>query len=106
MITIVTGAAWTFTIWLSSFAVFGRSLGGDWSRVLILGLLILAGIGTIVLAVAQVWVPIATMCRIAYDTGKEDERRAMGGDVVNLEVHRVPRTSSPAGQVPSPVGSR
>lgn len=110
VIAIATIVSWGATIWCASFATVGRPLGGEWSRVLVLGPLILAGIGTIVLAiaqlvnlVAQLWVPMARVLEVGIDIGEQSHAPATS--VVDLTGHRTPQLRARRGRVTSPAGT-
>jgi hypothetical protein len=87
-----TAVCWVLVIQLWIMAVTGRPVGGEWSRVLVISLLIMAALGTGVLALAQVAIaalnaitPVVEAVKIGYEIGRRDgESRSDGPNVVHI----------------------
>jgi hypothetical protein len=93
-----TVACWVLAVQLWIMAITGRPLGGEWSRVLVLSLLIMAALGTGVLALAQVAImavdaisPMTEAVKLGYEIGRRDGETNNGGPkIVHLAEPRRP----------------
>lgn len=101
VVAYATGVAWVLVAQLWILVATGRPVGGDWARALAVSVLILAGIGTVVLAIAQVArmaldtiMPVVDAIKVGYEIGRSDGEAEgpLGPTVVNLVGQRRPES--------------
>lgn len=75
---------WMTVMQASLFAAAGKPIGGEWSRVFVLVTTIVAGMCTLLLAMAQTVVPNEESYRKGYEAGYTDGCKVRRPTVVQL----------------------